>query len=129
MSVWSEDFSETLDRSRGPSVVTWLVGATIGAFLIWANFAPLDEIVRADGSVVSGDRPQIVQNLVDAGAIILAKANMDIFALDASIPGTCLEGAEILIDEPPGAAWCLRSCSRPGGGACTACLGRYWWSA
>ncbi len=63
MSVWSEDFSETLDRSRGPSVVTWLVGATIGAFLIWANFAPLEEIVRADGSVVSGDRPQIVQNL------------------------------------------------------------------
>lgn len=63
MSVWSEDFSETIDRSRGPSVVTWLVGATIGAFLVWANFAPLDEIVRADGSVVSGDRPQIVQNL------------------------------------------------------------------
>lgn len=28
------------------------------------------------------------------------------FALDAITPGTCLEGAQIDIDEPPGRAWC-----------------------
>lgn len=29
------------------------------------------------------------------------------FALQALAPGTCLEGARIEIDEPPGQAWCL----------------------
>jgi hydrogenase nickel incorporation protein HypA/HybF len=30
------------------------------------------------------------------------------FAIEALAPGTCLAGAELLIDEPPGQAWCLR---------------------
>ncbi|MBT9598275.1 MAG: hydrogenase maturation nickel metallochaperone HypA [Vitreoscilla sp.] len=30
------------------------------------------------------------------------------FALDAIAPGTCLDGAAIEIDEPPGRAWCLK---------------------
>ena len=30
------------------------------------------------------------------------------FALEALAPGTCLDGARVDIDEPPGAAWCLR---------------------
>lgn len=30
------------------------------------------------------------------------------FALDAIAPGTCLEGAAIDIDEPPGEAWCMK---------------------
>ena len=29
------------------------------------------------------------------------------FALEALAPGTCLQGAQIQIDEPPGQAWCL----------------------
>lgn len=29
------------------------------------------------------------------------------FALEAMVPGTCLDGAQIEIDEPPGPAWCL----------------------
>lgn len=29
------------------------------------------------------------------------------FALEALAPGTCLDGARIDIDEPPGTAWCL----------------------
>jgi hydrogenase nickel incorporation protein HypA/HybF len=33
------------------------------------------------------------------------------FALEALGPGTCLADAEVLIDEPPGEAWCL-PCSR-----------------
>ncbi|MEP4639656.1 MAG: biotin/lipoyl-binding protein, partial [Yoonia sp.] len=41
----------------------WLVGATVLVFLAWAKFAFLDEIVRAEGEVVSASRPQIIQNL------------------------------------------------------------------
>lgn len=49
--------------ARGSSMIIWLVGATVGIFLLWAKFAPLDEIVRANGEVVSASRPQIIQNL------------------------------------------------------------------
>ena len=30
------------------------------------------------------------------------------FAIEAMSPGTCLDGAEVEIDEPPGTAWCLQ---------------------
>jgi hydrogenase nickel incorporation protein HypA/HybF len=29
------------------------------------------------------------------------------FALEALAPGTCLQGANLEIDEPPGQAWCM----------------------
>ena len=32
------------------------------------------------------------------------------FALDVVARGTCLEGAAIDIDEPPGQAWCMKCC-------------------
>ncbi len=50
-------------RIKGPSLLIWLIGATVLVFLIWAKFAAIDEIVRAKGSVVSSSRPQIIQNL------------------------------------------------------------------
>ena len=55
--------AEFAGKMRGPSLIIWLVGATVLLFLIWAKFAWIDEIVRAPGSVVSSSRPQIVQNL------------------------------------------------------------------
>lgn len=48
---------------RSSSAIIWLVGLTVLVFIVWARFAWVDEIVRADGAVVSGARPQIVQNL------------------------------------------------------------------
>jgi adhesin transport system membrane fusion protein len=48
---------------RGPSMVVWLSGATVVVFLLWAAFAWVDEIVRAEGSMISSSRPQIIQNL------------------------------------------------------------------
>jgi len=60
MAVWEEEFS---GRMRGPSAIIWLVGATVLLFVVWAKFAWIDEIVRADGSVISASRPQIIQNL------------------------------------------------------------------
>ena len=53
---------------------------------------------------------RVSQLRLEAGALSGVEVRALRFALDASIPGTCLEGAEILIDEPPGAAWCLRCC-------------------
>lgn len=50
-----------------------------------------------------------VQRLVlAAGALSGVDVGALRFALDAVAPGTCLEGAEIVIDEPPGQAWCMR---------------------
>ena len=50
-------------QMRGPSMVVWLSAATVILFLIWAFFAWVDEIVRAEGSMISSSRPQIIQNL------------------------------------------------------------------
>ncbi|WP_293573361.1 HlyD family type I secretion periplasmic adaptor subunit [Phaeobacter sp.] len=49
--------------SRGASRIIYLVAAALVVFLLWASFAWVDEIVRADGEVVSSSRSQIVQNL------------------------------------------------------------------
>ena len=50
-------------QMRGPSMVIWLCGASVLVFLLWAVFAWVDEIVRAEGSMISSSRPQIIQNL------------------------------------------------------------------
>jgi membrane fusion protein, adhesin transport system len=60
MTVWDAEATET---RRGPSLIVWLSALVVAVFLVWAGFAPLDEIVRAEGEVVSENRPQIVQNL------------------------------------------------------------------
>lgn len=51
------------DQMRGPSMVVWLCGASVLLFVIWAALAWVDEIVRAEGSMISSSRPQIIQNL------------------------------------------------------------------
>lgn len=67
MAVWEGEFER---RMRGPSLMIWLIGATVLIFLIWAKFAWIDEIVRAEGEIVSANRPQIIQNL--EGGILAA---------------------------------------------------------
>jgi hydrogenase nickel incorporation protein HypA/HybF len=50
-----------------------------------------------------------VQRLtVEAGALAGVELRALRFALDAVSPGTCLDGAEIVIEQTPGQAWCLR---------------------
>lgn len=56
----SAQLAQTL---RGPSLTIWLCALTVWAFILWASFAWLDEIVRADGEIISSSRPQIIQNL------------------------------------------------------------------
>ena len=60
MSMAANSLNES---TRGASRIIYLVGAAFLLFLGWAAFAWVDEIVRADGQVVSSSRAQIVQNL------------------------------------------------------------------
>ncbi|MGX9355217.1 HlyD family type I secretion periplasmic adaptor subunit [Roseobacteraceae bacterium S113] len=50
-------------KMAGPSLTIWLCALTVWAFIIWAAYAWIDEIVRADGEIISSSRPQIIQNL------------------------------------------------------------------
>ena len=50
-------------RLRGPSLTIWLCAGTVLLFLLWASVAWVDEIVRAEGEMISASRPQIIQNL------------------------------------------------------------------
>ncbi|WP_255449642.1 HlyD family efflux transporter periplasmic adaptor subunit [Shimia ponticola] len=70
---------------RRPSWTIWLVTASVFAFILWAGFAWVDEIVRADGEVVSQSRPQIIQNL--EGGIL---AELSVKEGDMVAPGTIL---------------------------------------
>jgi len=67
---------------RGPSMVVWLSGATVIVFLVWAFFAWVDEIVRAEGSMISSSRPQIIQNLEGGILADLAVGEGDIVEAD-----------------------------------------------
>ena len=64
---------ELVGRGRGPSLVIWAIVASAVLFILWAALAWVDEIVRANGEVVSSSRPQIIQNL-EGG--ILAELNV-----------------------------------------------------
>lgn len=52
-----------LDQALGAGRIIKLVGAVFVVFLAWAALAWVDELVRAEGEVVSTSRSQIVQNL------------------------------------------------------------------
>lgn len=51
---------------------------------------------------------RVSQLRLEAGVLTGVDVRALRFALEASAPGTCLEGAEVLIDEPPATAWCMR---------------------
>lgn len=59
MTVWDADMSADMAR---PGRVIRVVILALALFVAWAAIAWVDEIVRADGQIVSSSRPQIVQN-------------------------------------------------------------------
>lgn len=64
MASASPDLAAQLhDRLKGASLIVWLCAASVLLFLVWAAFAWIDEIVRAEGEMISSSRPQIIQNL------------------------------------------------------------------
>lgn len=68
-----------------------------------------DEIVRMVEAASAREHFKRVATLrLEAGALAGVEVSALRFALDAIAPGTCLEGAQITIDEPPGRAWCPR---------------------
>lgn len=69
MSAREELFARTrpLEVARSAQMVV-LLSFTVIAFAIWANWAMLDEQVRADGKVIVSSRSQIVQ-AVDGGVL------------------------------------------------------------
>ncbi len=70
MTTFDHRFDE---KARGPSLTIWAIAAAVAAFFLWAAFAWVAEIVRAQGQIVSSSRPQIIQNL-EGG--ILAELNV-----------------------------------------------------
>jgi hydrogenase nickel incorporation protein HypA/HybF len=68
-----------------------------------------DEIVRMVEAAAAREHFKRVATLrLEAGALTGVEVPALRFALDAIVPGTCLEGAQIHIDQPPGRAWCAR---------------------
>ena len=66
-----------------------------------------DEIVRLVESAAEREKFKRVATLrLEAGALAGVEVSALRFALAAIVPGTCLEGAQIDIEEPPGRAWC-----------------------
>ncbi len=64
MAATTTNLAGQLKRDlRGPSRTIWLCAASVWVFILWAGFAWIDEIVRADGEIISSSRPQIIQNL------------------------------------------------------------------
>jgi membrane fusion protein, adhesin transport system len=60
LATLDNEFAGTM---RGPSRVIWAIAASFALFIAWAALAYVDEIVHAQGQVVSSSRPQIIQNL------------------------------------------------------------------
>ena len=72
---------------------------------------------------------RVLQLRLEVGKLAGVELQALRFALETIAPGTLLEGAEILIDEPPGRAWCM-GCSTAveigqRGDACPACGGHW----
>ncbi len=97
MAVANTNLAAQLEaRSAGSSAVIWLTAAAVWAFVVWASFAWLDEIVRADGEIISASRPQIIQNL-EGGILseLLVKEGDEVLAGDtlARLKGVAFESS------------------------------------
>jgi len=83
-------------RMRGPSLMIWLCAGTVWLFIIWAANAWIDEIVRAEGEIISSSRPQIIQNL-EGGILseLLVKEGDEVLRGDvlARLHGTMFESS------------------------------------
>ena len=72
---------------------------------------------------------RVLQLRLEVGKLAAVEVQALRFALESLAPGTVLEGAELLIDEPAGQAWCM-GCSQTveivaRGDPCPSC-GAHW---
>lgn len=54
--------SEARALSSGPRWVMWLTLLTVAVFLAWADWAKIDQITRAPGSVIASSKTQVIQS-------------------------------------------------------------------
>lgn len=67
------------------------------------------EILRIVAEAASREGFRRVAALrLEAGALAGVEPDALRFALDCVVDGTCLAGARVTIDEPPGRGWCTR---------------------
>ncbi|GAB2605601.1 HlyD family type I secretion periplasmic adaptor subunit [Nitrincola alkalisediminis] len=50
------------DNTQSPRIVIWGTLLVLSCFFTWAYFAELDEVTRAQGSVISSSRTQLIQS-------------------------------------------------------------------
>lgn len=77
-------------QARGARSLLWISLLTVAVLLVWATFAPIDEVVRGEGKVVPSRQVQVVQSL-DGGIVeeILVR------------PGQTVEAGEVLLRIDP----------------------------
>lgn len=61
----------------------------------------VEDAARREGFV------RVARLTLEVGALAGVEVPALRFALEATAPGTCLEGAEVVVVEPPGEAWCM----------------------
>lgn len=57
-----------IPQIKGLSITVWAMSGAILVFILWGAFAQLDEITRAQGSVIASSRTQVIQSF-DGGTI------------------------------------------------------------
>lgn len=60
---WKINSITASDKARAGRRIIWLVAVIVASFLIWAAYAPLEEVVRGRGKVVPVMKNQVLQNL------------------------------------------------------------------
>lgn len=97
MSAVHPSFDAEMGRQlRGPSAVIWLSAGAVLVFVLWAAVAWVDQIVRAEGEMISSSRPQIIQNLEGGILAELAVAEGDVVergAVLARLHGTLFQSS------------------------------------
>lgn len=93
-------FDSQIDHQmRGPSYVVWLSAGAVLVAVLWAAFAWVDEIVRAEGALISSSRPQIIQNLEGGILAELAVGEGDIVDKGATLARLHATGFQSAVDD------------------------------
>ena len=59
----SARFSALTQTQPLSHLALWITAVFVLTAIIWANFAALEEITRADGRIIASSQTQVVQNL------------------------------------------------------------------
>ncbi|QUJ77013.1 HlyD family type I secretion periplasmic adaptor subunit [Sulfitobacter albidus] len=96
----TDGFDTQMSRQmRGPSYVVWLSAGAVLVAVLWAAVAWVDEIVRAEGSMISSSRPQIIQNLEGGILAELAVGEGDIVSRGATLARLHSTGFQSAVDD------------------------------